>query len=330
MGKSIQIKSKRIKSVSYAKWGYIFIAPFFLIYIFWSLFPQLLTIYYSFFEYRQKGLEIIGPNFVGLANYKALLKPDNFGDIAILKYAGNTMLMWVLGAVPQFAIALLLAVWFTNVRLNIKGQGFFKTIMYMPNLIMASAFAMLFVTLFSPIGPVNQILQSAGILDEAISFMDKPIYMRGLVALINFLMWFGNTMIVLMAGIMGIDQSYFEAAQIDGASSTKVFFKVTLPLLMPIITYSVITALIGGINMFDVPQLMTNGGGATIDKTRTLIMYLQSSFSTSKNYGAGGAISVFIFLVAGILSAIVFKILVAQYTDKVPGESRKKKGGKQA
>lgn len=318
------------KSISYAKWGYIFIAPFFIVYLMWSLIPQVLTIYYSFFEYYQSGLKVIGPNFVGLDNYIALFQPDNTGTIGIIQYAGNTMLMWILGAIPQFAVALLLAVWFTNVRLNIKGQTFFKTVMYMPNLIMASAFSMLFFTLFSTVGPVNQILENMGLIDKAINFMDKPIYVRGLVALMNFLMWFGNTMIVLMAGIMGIDQTYFEAAQIDGASSTKVFFKITLPLLMPIITYSVITALIGGINMYDVPQLLTNGKGATIRQTKTLIMYLQSSFSTSKNYGAGGAISVIVFLIAGILSAIVFSILVKQYKDKVPGEARKKKGGRRA
>ncbi len=330
MQKRIIRADKRHKSVSYAKWGYIFIAPFFAVYLVWSLIPQILTIYYSFFEYYMDGLSTIGPKFVGFQNYIALFRPDNNGDIGILKYAGNTMIMWVTGAVPQFAIALLLAVWFTNTRLNIKGQPFFKTVMYMPNLIMASAFSMLFFTLFSTVGPVNQILENLGWIDGAINFMDKPIYVRGLVALMNFLMWFGNTMIVLMAGIMGIDQAYFEAAAIDGASSTKVFFKITLPLLMPIITYSVITALIGGINMYDVPQLLTNGKGATIRETKTLIMYLQSSFSTSKNYGAGGAISVFVFLVAGILSAIVFKVLVAQYTDKVPGMARKKRGGKKA
>ena len=323
-------KEKKRKGVSYAKWGYIFIAPFFLVYLFWSLIPQFLTIYYSFFEYYRDGLNIIGPNFVGFKNFIKLFSPDNNGIIGILKYAGNTMIMWIAGAIPQFGIALLLAVWFTSYRLNIKGQTFFKTVMYMPNLIMASAFSMLFYMLFSGVGPVNQLLISSGMIDEAIYFMDKPIAVRTLVALMNFLMWFGNTMIVLMAGIMGIDGSLFEAAAIDGASSSKVFFKVTLPLLMPIITYAFITSLIGGINMYDVPQLLTGGKGTTITETRTLIMYLQSYLSPSKNYGMGGAISVIVFIFAGILSLMVYKFLTAQYQDKVPGEARKKKGGKRA
>ena len=139
----------RRKSVSYAKWGYIFILPFFLVYIVFTLVPQVLTIYNSFFTNYMDGLKHIGPEFVGLKNYVALFTPNKQGSILILKYAGNTMILWLLGAIPQFLIALLLAVFFTSYRLNIKGQGFFKTVIYMPNLIMASAFSMLFFTLFS-------------------------------------------------------------------------------------------------------------------------------------------------------------------------------------
>jgi multiple sugar transport system permease protein len=122
-------------------------------------------------------------------------------------------------------------------------------------------------------------------------------------------MWFGNTTILLMAGIMGIDQSLFEAASIDGASSVQVFFKVTLPLLMPILVYTVITALIGGLQMFDVPQVLTNGAGTPNRTSTTLIMYLNSYLKTSKNYGMAGAISVIIFIITGALSLIVFKSL---------------------
>ena len=133
-------KKKKLKSVSYAKWGYIFIAPFFIAYIVFTLVPQFLTIYNSFFETYRIGLQQVGPNFVGLDNYKALFTPDPDGTILILKYAANTMILWIAGAVPQFVIAMLLALFFTSYRLNIKGQGFFKTVIYMPNLIMAAAF----------------------------------------------------------------------------------------------------------------------------------------------------------------------------------------------
>ncbi len=316
-------KSIRHKSVGYAKWGYIFIIPFFVVYIVFTLVPQFLTIYNSFFETYRVGLKQIGPNFVGLENYKTLFTADSSGVILVLKYSLNTVWLWILGAVPQFVIALLLAIFFTSYRLNIKGQGFFKTVIYMPNLIMAAAFSMLFYTLFSRVGPIQALLENWGWIDASFDFFSKQVTVRGMIALMNFLMWFGNTTIVLMAGIMGIDQSLFESATIDGANSVQVFFRVTMPLLMPIFVYCLITAMIGGIQMFDVPQVLTNGKGAPNETTRTLVMYL-NGYLRSKNYGMGGAISVFIFVVTGILSGFVYKRLSAPY--KQPRQKRQRKG----
>ena len=300
------------KGISYAKWGYLFILPFFITYCIFALVPQLLTIYNSFFENYREGLKQVGPNFVGMRNYVKLFTPDKNGSIAILKFAGNTMLMWLEGAVPQVLIALLLSVIFTSYRLKIKGQQFFKTVIYMPNLIMASAFSMLFFTLFSNVGPINQLIMQLGIADQPIPFFDKQYTVRGLVALMNFLMWFGNTTILLMAGIMGINQCLFEAANLDGANSVQVFFKVTLPLLMPVLVYTVITALIGGLQMFDVPQVLTNGAGTPNRSSTTLIMYLNNFLKTSKNYGMAGAVSVIIFIITGLLSILVFKSLTKE------------------
>ena len=305
------------RSVNYAKWGYIFITPFFLAYIFFTLIPQFLTVYNSFFETYRDGLTQIGPNFVGLENYKTLFTADSSGTIRILKYVVNTIIMWVAGAVPQFVIAMLLAIFFTSYRLNIKGQGFFKTVIYMPNLIMAAAFSMLFYTLFSRVGPIQGILVQSGVIEESFDFFAHRVTVRGMVAMMNFLMWFGNTTIVLMAGIMGIDQALFESATIDGANARQVFFRVTMPLLMPIFVYCLITAMIGGIQMFDVPQVLTNGKGAPDEMSRTLVMYL-NGYLTNKNYGMAGAISVIIFIITGVLGGIVYKMLSAQYKESKP------------
>ena len=307
-----RLPGRRKKSISYAKWGYIFIAPFFISYAIFTLYPQMLTIYNSFFENYRSGLRIIGPNFVGLENYVTLFTPDQNGTIDILKYAGNTVVLWIGGAIPQIVVALLLAIFFTSYRLNLKGQQFFKTVIYMPNLIMASAFSMLFYTLFSPVGPVNHLLTQMGVIDATFDFFAQKVTVRGMIMLMNFLLWFGNTTILLMAGIMGIDQNLFEAAQIDGANSVQVFFQVTLPLLMPILVYTVITALIGGLQMFDVPQVLTNGGGTPNRTSMTLIMYLNNYLKTSKNYGMAGAISVIIFIITGILSLFVYRSLTKQ------------------
>ena len=297
------------KGISYAKWGYLFIAPFFITYAIFKLYPLFLTIYNSFFENYRSGLKVVGPNFVGLANYIKLFTPDANGIIDIVKYAGNTIVLWLGGAIPQIVIALLLAIFFTSYRLNIKGQQFFKTVIYMPNLIMASAFSMLFYTLFSNVGPVNQVLMQMGIADKPIDFFTMRITVRGLICLMNFLLWFGNTTILLMAGIMGIDQNMFEAANIDGANATQTFFKVTLPLLTPILVYTVITALIGGLQMFDVPQVLTDGAGNPNRTSTTLIMFLNNYLKTSKNYGMAGAISVIIFIITGLLSILVYRSL---------------------
>ena len=303
-----QLPTKR-KSISYAKWGYLFIAPFFLVYAVFTLYPQMLTIYNSFFENYRSGLKQVGPNFVGLKNYISLFTPDKNGTIDILKYAGNTIALWLGGAIPQIVIALLLAIFFTSYRLKIKGQPFFKAVIYMPNLIMASAFSMLFYTLFSPVGPITQTLTQWGVLDAGFDFFAQKVTVRGMICLMNFLLWFGNTTILLMAGIMGIDQNMFEAAEIDGAGAVQVFFKVTLPLLMPILVYTIITALIGGLQMFDVPQVLTNGGGTPNRTSTTLIMYLNNYLKTSKNYGMAGAISVVIFIITGLLSLVVYRSL---------------------
>ena len=306
-----KVNRKKRKGISYAKWGYIFILPFFIAYISFTLIPQLMTFYNSFFENYMNGLKQIGPNFVGFGNFVKLFSPDRSGNVLMIKYFGNTLILWLLGAVPQILVALLLAVFFTSYRLNIKGQQFFKTVIYMPNLIMASAFSMLFFTLFSPVGPVNQVLLSMG--RETIDFLNIKVSVRLLVSLMNFLMWFGNTTILLMAGIQGIDQNMFEAAEIDGASSLQVFFRVSLPLLAPILVYTIITAMIGGLQMFDVPQILTNAKGTPDRTSMTMVMYLNNFLQTSKNYGMAGAVSMVLFIVSAVLSLFVYSSLSKQY-----------------
>ena len=290
------------------RWGYIFLIPFIAVFVIFQLIPLISTVYYSFFENYMSGLKQVGPNFVGLQNYAKLFSS---GDLPT--YFKNTMIMWILGFVPQILVSLLLGAWFTDPSLRLKGQRFFKTVIYLPNLIMASAFSMLFFTLFSDSGPINSILVSIGIFAKPYSFMSHVWSVRGLVAMMNFLMWFGNTTILLMAGIQGIDQNLFEAAEIDGASSLQVFFRVTLPLLTPILVYTVITAMIGGLQMFDVPQVLTNGKGMPDRANMTMVMYLNNYLQTSKNYGMAGAVSVVLFIVSAVLSLFVYNSLSRQY-----------------
>ena len=293
---------KKGKGVSYTKWGYVFILPFFLSFFIFSLIPLVDTVRYSFYEYYRSGLKEIGPNFVGLANYVSLFKSD------LLRYVGNTFILWMIGFIPQIVIALVLAAWFTDVRMRIRGKQFFKVVIYLPNLIMASAFAMLFFTMFSNNGPINSILMNLGILSKPIDFMGSVGGTRSLVGLMNFLMWFGNTAIMLMAAIMGISPDLFEAAALDGCNHRQTFFRVTLPLIRPILSYTLITSLIGGLQMFDVPQILTNGQGSPDRTSFTLIMFLNSHLKAS-NYGMAGALSVFLFVISGILCFFVYQMM---------------------
>jgi len=290
------------KAVKYNKWGYIFLIPFITAYIIFQFIPMVTTIYNSFFENYKAGLTQVGPNFVGFDNYLTLFKN---GDIWV--YAKNTLILWIMCFIPQIFLSLLLGAWFSDMRLRVKGARFFKTVIYLPNLIMASAFSMLFFTLFSDGGPINELLVQLGIIDEPYKFFSHVWSTRGIIAFMNLLMWFGNTTILLMAGMMGIDPALFEAAEVDGANSTKVFFKITLPLLRPILVYVVITSLIGGIQLFDVPQILTNGTGEPMRSSMTLIMFLNNHLY-SKNYGMAGALSVLLFIITAILSLIVFKV----------------------
>lgn len=395
MPETKQKKAKR-HTVQYDRWGYFFIAPFFIVYVIFSLIPLISTFYNTFYENYRVGIYTEGPNFKvpryfkgqqqqydpqiaattqalseiavsddGLtievigqvervinANAYTIDRTDFNAAIAsldkasmtsaeyvqavsdlvsktewalkknfrtvfrsdILKYTWNTIIMWILGFVPQILISLILSIWFTNTELRLKGQQFFKTVIYMPNLIMASAFAMLFFTLFSDNGPINSILVNLKLVKENIRFLTYTGWTRTLVAMMNFLMWYGNTTILLMAGIMGIDESLFEAARIDGANPIQTFFKITLPLLLPIFVYVLITSMIGGIQMFDVPQILTNGKGTPDRTSMTLIMYLNNNLA-SKNYGLAGAISLLTFAVTGVLSALVYKSTMKNYSN---------------
>ena len=162
------------KAVRYNKWGYIFLIPFIVVYVIFQLIPLFSTIYNSFFENYMSGLTQVGPNFVGLQNYIKLFEG---GDIWI--YAKNTMILWIMCFVPQIFLSLLLGAWFSDVRLKLKGSRFFKTVIYLPNLIMASAFSMLFFTLYAESGPINSLLIQMGFITEPYKFLSNVGSTRG-------------------------------------------------------------------------------------------------------------------------------------------------------
>ncbi len=306
------------KSISYAKWGYIFIIPFFVAFILFNLIPLVSTFYNSLFEnyLGRGGLVQVGPNFIGLDNFRTMFAPET----ELGKYFGNTFILWILGFIPQIFFSLLFASWFTDLRMKLK-TGAYKVIFYLPNVIMAAAMGMLFYTMFAQNGPINSIYMSITGKDSPYMFFDNVWSQRSVIAIINFLMWYGNTTIMLMAAINGVDPSLYESAQIDGATPSQTFWKITLPLIRPILLYVLITSLIGGLQMYDVPQIITKNGEQVQRTSMTVVMYLQKHLY-SKNYGMAGALSVILFVVAAVLSLIVFYVT----TEREP-KKKVKKGG---
>ncbi|CQR58383.1 carbohydrate ABC transporter permease [Paenibacillus riograndensis] len=295
----------RRKGVNYSKFGYIFTLPFVLAFLIFSLYPILYTAVIGFTNMQgliPKPVHILDNPF---QNFKDLL----FDNVSFRKSLINTGLLWIVNFIPQIVLALLLTAWFTNKRLNIKGQGAFKVLLYMPNIITAGTIAVLFSSLFAyPMGPVNSIFEMLGWSDAPIFFLQDKTTARGIVAFIQFWMWYGNTMIVLVAGVMGINPALFESAAIDGANGFQTFFRITLPSLRTILLFTLITSMVGGLTMFDIPQLFLAGGPDDSTLTTSMFIYGQA-FKGSYMYNRAAAASMIMFVIAAILSGLVFYLM---------------------
>jgi multiple sugar transport system permease protein len=318
---------KRRKSISYAKWGYFFIAPFIITYAICSLYPLLATFFYSVFDYYTPFNKPAVFEFVGLGNFVDMFKINpNTGIPDVINFSKNTFIIWIIGFIPQIFFSLVLASWFTDLRMRLKATGFFKVVIYLPNMIMAAALSMLFFIIFGNYGPINQIIMAGG--GDPIYFMETPVGMRSIIAGMNFLMWYGNTTIMLMAAINGIDTSLYESASIDGATAQQTFWKITMPLIRPILVYVLITSLIGGIQMFDIPNVMTSSEGTPRQTSYTLVMFLDRHLGGTRNYGDAGALSVFLFVLGALLSLAVFWSMRDKDAIADAKRRKKKKGAK--
>lgn len=306
----------RHKGVSYAKYGYIFCIPFILVFLVFSFYPIIYTSVIGFTDLKGMGrmdfefLENPFQNFITILN-----------NASFQQSLKNTISIWITNFIPQILLALLLTAWFTNNRNKIKGQGFFKVIFYMPNIITAATIAILFYSLFGyPKGPVNDLLMNLGIIDEPTYFHMSKTTARGVVSFIQFWMWYGHTMIILISGVLGINPEIFEASDIDGANNIQTFFYVTLPNLRTILLYTLITSLIGGLNMYDIPRLFLLGGPDNATLTTSVFIYNQA-FSGSYMYNRAAAASMIMFVIIAILSGVIFIIM----RDKDAAQLKKQK-----
>jgi ABC-type sugar transport system permease subunit len=283
-------------------YGYLFIAPFVITFLIFGLYPIYNTFYLSFTDTTLLSSE---SNWVGLKNFQRLFADDVFMDAV-----KNTWIIWILNFIPQVGVALILSVWFTSVRLRVRAVGIWRAVFFLPNLLMPAAVAALFFSLFSFYGPVNQFMVRSGLLSEAMQFLQDATIARGLVVFIQWWMWFGSTIILLMAGMTSISVALYESAMIDGASEQQMFWRITAPLLKPILIYIFVTSLVGGMQMFDIPFLLTDGRGSPGGSimTNNILMYLK--FSSSKGHiGAASSVGVLVFIMTSVVALSIFYFL---------------------
>ncbi|HML68018.1 MAG TPA: sugar ABC transporter permease [Clostridia bacterium] len=315
-----QEKKPKIKSVSYAKYGYLFSLPFIIIFLIFMLYPTVFTAVIGFTDF--KGVVATSFHFLEhpFENFASIIANKTFRASLV-----NTIVIWVMNFIPQIGLALLLTAWFTNRSRKIRGQGAFKVLFYLPNIITAATVAILYASIFAyPVGPVNSILQSCqnffgkliGLAGPELAatikpfdFSTSPWAAKIVVAFIQFWQWYGYTTIILISGVLGINPELFEAAEIDGASPRQTFFQITLPCMRTILIFTLITSLIGGLNMFDIPKLyIWNGGPANATMTTSVFIYAQA-FSGSYLYNKAAAASMIMFVIIAILSGFTFFLM---------------------
>ena len=305
------------------RWGYAFVAPFILVFCVFNLWPTINTFLLAFTNERLDARVVI-EDFHRFDQFKKLvIDPYFWGALK------NTFIIWGLNFTPQLGIALLLAIYLSDTRLNLAGRGFFRAIVYLPNLLTAASVAILFRYLFGEGGyekaPANQFLRAIGFFgadaNNSINFFRSIPFSRGLVAFIQWWMWYGHTLILLMAGITSIPDSLYESAVVDGANSRQTSFYITLPLLRPMMLFILITSMIGGMQMFEIPRLITNLQGSPDNSIRTTVLYQYNTAFDFRNLSYGAAISIGIFVITIFLAMLIFFFMQDR------SDLKRKKGG---
>ncbi len=286
-------------SKKHSKMGYLFISPFFLVFLTFSLYPVFYTLYLSFTRYPGYGT----PKWYGLKQYSLVLQDSRFWDAL-----SNTVRMWGVNIILQILLAVSLVMIFTDLKYKVKGLKIFRIIFYLPNLISAAVVAMIFAkVLNSDYGILNQVFLRLGIFSQTVKWLTDPFLAQMSVSGIQTWMWFGNSFILFMASVQAVSKDLFEAATVDGAGRFQILKSITIPSIKPIVIYVLITGLIGGLQLFDIPYLLPNRVGIP-SSLNTVVIYIYTAAFTNFNYGLAAAASFVLFLIITIV-AIIFLIL---------------------
>lgn len=285
------------KMLSNKKAILIFILPAFLLFTFILFIPICQSVYYSFCEYKG----ITAPKFIGLENYKNML------DDKSLKYAiKNSVFFLVFSCISQLICGMFLAAILTNIE---KGRNLYKNIIYLPCVLSSTALGLLWMFIFSPKLGINQLLAQFGIegplwLMDTSGYIILPMWVIAFVALWQYV---GQSMMLYMAQISGINKSLYEASYIDGCTKAKSFFHITLPLIRPMVATAMSLNAIGSLKFFDLIYNMTEGGPN--HQTEVLATHLYTQGFKYNKYGYASAIGVLLIVLCLAVTGFINKFV---------------------
>lgn len=260
-----------------------------------SFYPMIKALITSF----QAGMGM-NLKFVGLDNYIRL-----FQDPVFIQAVTNTLIYLLIQVPIMTLLALFIAVLLNNKHLKFK--GIFRTAIFLPCVTSLVAYSVLFKSLFATEGLFNQLLLSIHLINEPIMWLTDPFWAKVTIIIAITWRWTGYNMIFYLAGLQNIDSSIYEAAEIDGASGFTSFFKITAPLLKPIILFTTILSTNGTLQLFDEVVNLTNGGPA--NATITISQYIYNlCFKYTPDFGYASAVSYSIVIMVAVLSFIQFKV----------------------
>ncbi|WP_210252417.1 carbohydrate ABC transporter permease [Devosia marina] len=264
---------------------YASVAPFFAIFVAFSIFPVVFSFYLGLSDWDG----FSEPEFVGLANYSRALQ-----DPVFQKAIWNTLYLWFWSTILTVGLALGLAVMVNEYVLG--GKTYFRLVFLLP-LLVAPAIAAILLRVFftSNGGIVNMLVGAAQGQPSYFNWLASEFWIKPLVVLLVIWRWTGWHMIIFLAGLQSIPRDIYEAARMDGVGRWAIFSRITLPLLFPSLAFSIITATLGGVQMFDEPFVLTQGQGGTNNSTTTLGMYLYATAFSQFDFGLGAAVSWYIF-----------------------------------
>lgn len=275
--------------------AWVFVLPSLILIIAFVFYPMIQAFITSFQTGAGNNLD-----WTGIANYKRLLT-----DTTFKKALGNTVLYLVIQVPIMIFLALVISSMLNDKRL--KAKGFFRTAIFLPCVTSLVAYSIIFKSLFATDGFINAFLMKIHVLEEPIAWITDPVFAKILIIIAITWRWTGYNMVFYLSGLQGIDDSIYEAADIDGATSVQKFFRITLPMLKPIILFTTINSTIGTLQLFDEPMNITQGGPA--NATITISQYIYNIlFKYSPDFGYAAAVSYVIVVLIVVLFFIQMKV----------------------